>query len=67
MKSLIKTEGLSEEEAARILRYDVFKSAAKDCGCNKIAVAHHADDQAETVLFQMFVEVDLEEFQVFFR
>ena len=54
VKSLVKTEGLSEEEAARILRYDVFKSAAKDCGCNKIAVAHHADDQAETVLFQMF-------------
>lgn len=44
----------STEEAARILRYKVFDEMAQKYNCNKIAVAHHEDDQAETMLFQMF-------------
>lgn len=44
----------STEEAARILRYEAFDEIAGLHNCNKIAVAHHSDDQAETILFQIF-------------
>lgn len=46
---------LGLEEAARILRYDCYKKAAEKVpnSKRKIALAHHADDNAETVLFQM--------------
>lgn len=45
---------LTLEEAARILRYEAFEQAALNVnGPVKIAVAHHKEDQAETVLFQM--------------
>lgn len=40
---------LSTEEAARILRYDFLNSLP----CDKIAVAHTADDNAETVLLHL--------------
>ncbi len=45
---------LSVEEAARILRYKVFQSAADEGFCNKIATAHHASDRVETTLFNIF-------------
>lgn len=54
VKGMVKEHKLSEEEAARILRYRIFEETAKENSCNKIAVAHHGDDQAETVLFQLF-------------
>lgn len=41
------------EEAGRLARYDAFYSAAGTFSCNKIAIAHHMDDNAETVLFQL--------------
>ena len=41
------------EEAARELRYDCFYQACQSCGGNKIAVAHHGDDCAETMLFHL--------------
>ena len=44
--------GLGTEEAARVLRYDVFARFAKEKG-GKIALAHHMEDNAETILFQM--------------
>lgn len=51
------TNGLGEEEAARLLRYECFEKEAKKLratGRNvKVALAHHADDNAETILFQM--------------
>lgn len=40
------------EEEARTLRYDFLRSAADRLGTARIATAHHADDQAETVLFR---------------
>jgi len=42
--------GWNLEDAARRLRYDFFATAAAACGLNRVAVAHTADDQAETVL-----------------
>ena len=40
------------EEAARIARYEAYEKAARDDN-TVIALAHHAIDQAETVLFNM--------------
>ncbi len=48
-----EARSLSEEEAGRILRYRFLGEAARRCGANKIAVGHHRDDQAETVLFNL--------------
>ena len=42
--------GWNLEDAARRLRYQFFASAAELRGLNRVAVAHTADDQAETVL-----------------
>ena len=41
------------EEAGRLVRYDCFATFAEKWNCNKIAVAHHKNDLAETVLFRM--------------
>lgn len=46
-------EGMSLEEAARKLRYDCFELAREAFEGNKVAVAHHGDDNAETMLFHM--------------
>ena len=56
--SVAHQEKLSEEEAGRILRYRIFKEIAtqqeKHTGRKvKIAVAHHQNDQAETVLMNL--------------
>ena len=51
---LAKAQGISLEEAGRNARYDAFAKIKEDYGCHKIAVAHHKDDQAETVLFRLF-------------
>lgn len=51
--ALAKQKGMSEEEAGRYYRYQCFRETAASRGCQKIAVAHHRDDQAETVLFQL--------------
>lgn len=44
--------GLSEEETGRVLRYKAFAKAAKSLS-GIIAVAHHKDDNAETVLMNL--------------
>lgn len=44
--------GLSEEETGRILRYKAFAKAAKAVS-GVIAVAHHKDDNAETILMNL--------------
>lgn len=46
--------GMSEEEAGREWRYRAFAEEAKRQNCTKLALAHHMDDNAETVLFRMF-------------
>lgn len=49
-----KAEHLSIEEAARKKRYGFLFQVAKNYRSNAIAVAHHADDQIETVLMHLF-------------
>lgn len=48
-----KVRGMGLEEAGRAVRYECFHALARELGCTKIAVAHQADDQAETLLFHM--------------
>ena len=56
---LAKESGRSLEEEARLVRYEAFETAANSLEKEKrlravqIAVAHNADDNAETVLFHM--------------
>jgi len=48
-----KQTGKTLEEAARELRYAFLERARISCGASVIATAHHADDQAETVLLHL--------------
>lgn len=41
------------EEAARELRYAFLERAAEDLDCDRIATAHNADDNAETLLLNL--------------
>ena len=45
--------GLSLEEAGREARYGFFRELAGRYGARSIALAHHRDDQAETVLMRL--------------
>lgn len=47
-------EKISLEQAARILRYRCFKDALENRKCDKVATAHHAADNLESVLFNLF-------------
>lgn len=42
------------EEAGRNFRYETFGRLAEEGNFNKIAIAHNSDDNAETVLFNIF-------------
>lgn len=59
VEKLAKKWGLSTEEAGRKIRYDRFAESA-DRVTYKIAVAHNANDVAETVLFNIFRGTGLE-------
>ena len=48
-----RENGISIEMAARQLRYRWFKQMRDRLGARQIAVAHHRDDQAETVLLNL--------------
>jgi tRNA(Ile)-lysidine synthase len=48
-----REKGVSIEMAARELRYSWFAELAAQEGCDAIAVAHHQNDQAETVLLNL--------------
>lgn len=51
---LAKEKGLGIETAAREARYGVFKSLVNKGVVDKIALAHHMSDQAETILMHIF-------------
>lgn len=47
-------EGTSVQDGARRIRYAFFATLATDGGFAQVAVAHHRDDQAETLLLHLF-------------
>lgn len=51
--SFCKQNGYTTEQGARILRYDIFDKVLSDGKCDFIALAHHADDQVETVFMRI--------------
>jgi len=55
-----KESKLSSEMAGRNARYDFFDEILEKEGFNKIATAHNANDQAETVLFRLMRGTGLE-------
>jgi len=48
-----KEKGVSTQIAARELRYEWFGKLAKEHGFKFIATAHHANDQLETIIFNL--------------
>lgn len=52
-RELAEKEGLSIEEAARKLRYTFLEEQARERNCTHILTAHHADDNAETMLLNL--------------
>lgn len=55
-----KENKLSSEMAGRNARYDFFDEIINKYGFNKIATAHNANDQAETILFRLMRGTGLE-------
>ena len=51
--SYAQAQHVSIEVAARELRYRWFEEKAQAHGCQAVAVAHHQNDQAETVLLNL--------------
>lgn len=47
-------EKIGTEEAGRKIRYEFFDEVLNQIGANKIAIAHNANDNAETVLMNIF-------------
>lgn len=45
--------GYTKEQAARILRYEYFDEILRENRVDVIALAHHGDDQAETILMRV--------------
>ena len=53
VRAFAKEKGMGLEEAARELRYAFLQKTAAELGCTRIATAHNADDNAETLLFNL--------------
>ena len=51
--ALAEASGDGLETAARDARYRVFEAVMRERGIPLLATAHHADDNAETVLFRL--------------
>lgn len=49
----MKSSGKGPQEAARVLRYRFLHETAMQYGAKSIALAHHGDDQAETVMLHL--------------
>lgn len=60
INSYSKEHKLSSEMAGRNVRYDFFEEVLKREGFNKVATAHNANDQAETILFRLMRGTGLE-------
>ncbi len=53
-KQIAKTRKTSLEETARALRYNWFETLMHTHAFNKLATAHQRNDNAETILFNLF-------------
>lgn len=53
VRSLAETDHLSLEDAGRAARYGFLLSLKNELSADRIALAHHADDQAETLLIRL--------------
>ena len=53
VRAYAKERGLTEEEAGREVRREAFLECAARRGATRIALAHHRNDNAETVLFHL--------------
>ena len=53
VEKLARQNRQSTEEAGRELRYKAMEGYRQEVGANKIAVAHHKNDQAETILYHL--------------
>ena len=53
VKAFAAANKISVETAARTLRYEFLSKAKADFNLDAIALAHHADDQAETILMRL--------------
>lgn len=53
VNSYAEEHRLNKQEAARDLRYKTFEEVALEKGANRIALAHNADDQAETFIMRI--------------
>ena len=60
IECVAKAENVSLEVAGRNERYKAFEEIKTKYGYNKIAVAHNANDQAETILMRMMRGTGLE-------
>jgi len=49
----LRRHNRSTQEGAREVRYLFFEKSAEIIGANRVALGHHADDQAETVLLNL--------------
>lgn len=52
-KEYCKKNRLSIEDGARKIRYELLEKCANEISANKIALAHHADDQIETFFMRL--------------
>lgn len=53
IKKEAKKLKITEEEAGRIKRYEIFQNVLQQYNADKIAVAHNMNDQAETILMRI--------------
>ena len=53
VKEIAHTKKIGIEEAGRNSRYEFFDEIAKKTGANKIAIAHNANDKAETIIMNL--------------
>ena len=54
LPELIKKKNISAEAAARKVRFNFFSEIMNKYNYDSLALAHHRDDQAETVLLNLF-------------
>jgi tRNA(Ile)-lysidine synthase len=53
VRALMKASGMSMETVAREARHSFFAECSRKHRCARLLLAHHADDQAETILWNL--------------